>query len=257
MPNDPRLAATEMRRLIAARRTSRDPWWFEIGDAKLTPDHVVSLLRPYLTDERVQRIEEVLDERTTSLAVVVEGMVDTGNIAAVMRTADGLGVQSFHAIDTAARYKHSRRTSQGAEKWLDRWRWESPADCVIFLRESGYRVLAADISEGALPIDEVDFSQPTALAFGNELEGLSGEMLAMVDGVVTIPISGFVQSFNISVAAALCLDAARRDRVTRLGRHGDLNDEVRRRLRAIWYQKSVPNVRALLARLVGDGLPTR
>ena len=257
MPNDPKLAATEMRRLSAARRTSHDPWWFEIGGAKLTPDDVVSLLRPYLTDERVQRIEEVLDERTTSLAVVVEGMVDTGNIAAVMRTADGFGVQSFHAIDTAARYKHSRRTSQGAEKWLDRWRWESAAECAVHLRESGMRVLAADVSESALSIDDVDFSYPTALVFGNELEGLSGEMRALSDGIVTIPISGFVQSLSISVAAALCLDAARRDRIARRGHHGDLGADDRRRLRAVWYQKSVPNVRPLLERLVADGLPMR
>lgn len=242
-----------MRRLTAARRTSADPWWFTFDGAVVTPEAIASQLRSHLTDERVHRIEEVLDARTTRLAVVVEGMVDTGNIAAVMRTAEGFGVQPFHTIDTAAGYKHSRRTSRGAEKWLDRWRWKSPADCVEYLRNGGFRIVAAHLSPGATPIAEADFSAPTALVFGNELYGLSREMLAAADAEVMIPISGFVQSFNVSVAAALCLAAARRDRIAKLGRHGDLAAEERDRLRAIWYQKTVPHARHIITRGVRAG----
>ncbi len=252
MPNDRALAAAEMRRLTAARRTSLDPEWFTFGGRVLTPDEVVARMGPYLTNERRQRIESVLAARTMSLALVVEGMVDTGNIAAVMRTAEAFGIQGFHTIDSARAYKHSRRTSQGAEKWIDRWRWLSPAECVVHLRERGHRIVAAHVDDAAVSIDEVDFSLPTALVFGNELAGLSDEMLALADATAMVPIDGFVQSFNISVAAALCLAQARRDRVARLGRHGDLDPADRDRLRAVWYLKSVPHARQVVERLLAD-----
>jgi tRNA (guanosine-2'-O-)-methyltransferase len=252
VPNDPKLAAEEMRRLTEARRTSYDPWWFTFDGAELTPHEVVDLLADHLSEERIARLESVLDQRTMSLVLVVEGMVDSGNIAAMMRTAEGFGVQSFHTIDTARRYKHSRRTSQGAEKWLDRWRWTSPTECVVDLRRQGLRIVAAHVDESAAPLGSVDFSPPTALVVGNELEGVSEEMLTLADETVMIPINGFVQSFNVSVATALCLDAARRDRTASLGSHGDVDHETRSRLRAIWYQKSVPHARDIILRKLQD-----
>ena len=178
-------------------------------------------------------------------------MVDSGNVSAVMRTADAFGVQPFHAIDTASSYKHSRRTSQGAEKWLDRYRWKSVPDCVSFLRSAGYRIVAAHLDAGSVPIHEIDFSTPTAIAFGNKLEGLSPELLDAADLNAMIPISGFVQSFNISVAAGLCLYRARESRRDRLGRHGDLGDDDRDRLRAVFTMKSVRHHELLVARALG------
>lgn len=252
VPNNRKLAAAEMLRLTRARRTSEDPWWLTFGEARLEPETIVELLAPHLTVERMRRIDAVLDERTLSLAVVVEGMVDSGNIAAIMRTAEAFGVQSFHTIDTARSYKHSRRTSQGAEKWLDRWRWSSSAECAVALRRNGYRIVAAHLDHAATDLEDFDFTAPTALVFGNELDGVSDEMLALVDATVVIPISGFVQSFNVSVATALCLDAARRDRIARRGHHGDLAPQDRNRLRAIWFQKSVPNARKIVERALAD-----
>lgn len=241
-----------MRRLTAARRTSRDPAVFRFGDRTLAPDEVVTRLRPFLTDDRILRIEAVLAQRTLNLAVVLEGMVDTGNVAAVMRTADGFGVQSFHTIDTAASYKHSKRTSRGAEKWLDRYRWRSPAECVASLHAAGQRVLAAHPSEESVPLDDIDFAQPTALVFGNEMSGLSDELLAVADGTTAIPTDGFTQSYNISVAAGVCLAQARRNRIARLGAHGDLPDDAQARLRALWYLRTVPSSRGIMDRLLAD-----
>ena len=252
MRNDPVLAASEMRRLTSGKRNSQDPAWFVFGDVTLDPDDVVLRLAPLLTAERMARIEEVLEARTRSLTVVVEGMVDTGNIAAVLRTAEGFGVQEVHTVDTAASYKHSKRTSRGAEKWLDRWRWRSPAECVAWLRASGFRIVAAHLDAAAVPISEVDFSLPTALVFGNEYGGLSEEMVALADATTMVPIDGFVQSYNISVAAALCLSHARRDRMSRLRSAGDLTDADLKRLRAVWYLKTVPHAAKVIERMLTD-----
>lgn len=253
MPSDPIVAAREMERLLTSGpRTTLDPGWFQFGERRLDADEVVALLRPHLTERRIDRIEEVLDERTYNLAVVVDGMVDSGNVSAVMRTADAFGTQAFHAIDTASSYKHSRRTSQGAEKWLDRYRWRSVAAAVGFLRSAGYQIVAAHPSGGAIPIQEVDFGRPTALVFGNELAGLSAETVEAADVLARIPIGGFVQSFNISVAAGLFLYQARSDRRRRLGMHGDLDAENRNRLRAVFTMKSVRHHRLVIERALGQ-----
>ena len=147
MPNDPVFAAKEMARLASSRRTSFDDAWFMRAGLMRTPEQIIEVLDAHLTDARTERIEAALDGRTRNLVVVVEGMVDTGNIAAVMRTSDGFGVQEVHTIDTAGSYKHSKRTSQGAEKWLDRFRWRSVDDCVAALRRSGRRVASLPVRE--------------------------------------------------------------------------------------------------------------
>ena len=251
MPSDPVVARYEMRRLLT-RRTSHDPEWFTFSNRTLSPSEVTALLAPYATEERLARIDTVLERRTSSLTVVVEGMVDTGNVAAVLRTADGFGVQDFHAIDTARSYKHSKRTSQGAEKWIDRYRWRSPAECVAYLHEAGFDVVAAHLDPEATAVDQVDLTGKTALVFGNELDGVSDELLALSDQRVFIPITGFVQSFNISVAAALCLYEAHRQRTATTGGYGDLDPTDRERLRAVYLMKSVRHHRQILERLLGD-----
>ncbi len=257
MPSDPVVAVREMERLLGkGPRTTFDPAWFRFGNVVLTPDEVVTILRPHVTERRLGRIDEILAERTYTLAVAVDGMVDSGNVSAVMRTADAFGVQAFHAIDTAGSYKHSRRTSQGAEKWLDRYRWRSAAECVAFLGRAGYRIAVADTDPGAVPISELGFDEPTALVFGNELEGVSAEVLGAAHVVTTIPMSGFVRSFNISVAAGVCLHQARTARIARRGRHGDLTPQDRSRLRAVFAMKTVRHHDAVIRRaLEAQGRP--
>lgn len=241
-----------MARLAQSRSSSYDEAWFRRAGAIRRPEEILDALDPHLTPARKDRLATALDGRTRNVVVVVEGMVDTGNIAAVMRTADGFGIQEVHTVDTATSYKHSRRTSQGAEKWLDRIRWRSVGDCVRWQRNAGRRIVAAHLDEDAVPIDAYDFTQPTALVFGNEYAGLSDEMLASADDMVAVPIAGMIQSFNISVAAGICLFRARQQRLEKLGRHGDLAQHDRTRLHAIWAMKSVPKVDALLERIFAD-----
>jgi tRNA (guanosine-2'-O-)-methyltransferase len=237
--------AAEMRDLVAATRTD-DESWFTFGDRQLTPNELRDLLGPHLSDPRKETMERVLDDRTESVAVVIEGMVDLGNVSAVMRTADGFGIQRIHSVDTAEKYKRSKRTTQGADKWVDRYRWESTHDCYSHLVAHGYRIVAADIGEQAVPLSHVDLTDRCALVFGNELEGLSGLARERADARVTIPMGGFTESFNISVAAAIVLYETWRQRTARFGAMGDLTPETRDRIRAVWYAKSVPNMRSVV-----------
>ncbi|SHK86731.1 TrmH family RNA methyltransferase [Rhodothermus profundi] len=213
---------------------------------KQTPDLIVEWLRPYVTARRQQRIEQVLEGRTYTVVPVIEGLANTGNISAVMRSAEALGYQGFGIIKgNVQKYKTSERTSQGADKWLDVWTWPTAAEAVPALKAAGYRVVATTL-DAAAPIDTFDFTVPTALVFGNEVEGVSKTLLAQADARCVIPIVGFTQSFNISVAAAIALYHAQRDRLARQGRHGDLSPAWKATLRAVFYLRSVQKAGVLL-----------
>lgn len=212
----------------------------------LTPDVLVEWLRPYVAERRCQRIEQVLAGRTYAVVPVVEGLANLGNVSAVMRSAEALGYQGFGIIKgSVQKYKTSERTSQGADKWLDVWMWPTAVEAVCALKAAGYRIVATTLEEAA-PIDTFDFTVPTALVFGNEVEGISRELLAEADARCVIPIVGFTQSFNISVAAAIALYHAQRDRLARQGRHGDLSPEWKAALRAVFYLRSVQKAGLLL-----------
>ncbi|NNE69171.1 MAG: RNA methyltransferase [Rhodothermales bacterium] len=230
------------------KAASRLPRTIEAAGRALEPEEVVELLRPYLSDARAGRIDDVVASRCGDIAVVVDGLANTGNVAAVMRTAEGLGYLHFHILSRAIPYKHSARTTQGTEKWLDVNVWDEPVDGIHALQKRGYRVLATHLDERARPLDAFDFSIPTALVFGNELGGVSPEVLDAADGTCIIPMDGFAQSFNISVAAATCLYHARADRVRRLGRHGDLGEEDRRWLKAAYAYRAVGHAQEILDR---------
>ncbi len=211
-----------------------------------TPDIIVEWLRPYVTERRQQRIAQVLEGRTYTVIPVVEGLANTGNISAVMRSAEALGYQGVGIIKgNVQKYKTSERTSQGADKWLDVWTWPTATEAVPALKAAGYRIVAMTL-EKAAPIDTFDFTVPTALVFGNEVEGVSQELLAQADDRCVIPIVGFTQSFNISVAAAIALYHAQCDRLARQGRHGDLSPEWKATLQAVFYLRSVQKAGVLL-----------
>jgi tRNA (guanosine-2'-O-)-methyltransferase len=245
------VSADEMFELVHGRRTD-DPDWFRFGGTGVSAPDIVSILAPQMSESRKDTIERVLAKRTDNLTVVVEGMVDLGNVSAVMRTADGFGVHSVHAIDTADAYKRSRRTTRGTDKWIDRYRWENVGSCLDSLRSRGYRIIVADVGEGAVPVGDLDLTQRSALVFGNELEGVSDAARAMADATVTIQMAGFADSFNISVAAAIILYEAQRQRMDRFGRTGDLSTSDIARIRAVWYLKSVRESRLHIERALAQ-----
>jgi tRNA (guanosine-2'-O-)-methyltransferase len=246
------VSAEEMFELVHGRRTD-DPEWFRFADAVIAPDAIVSILAPQISASRKDTVKRVLANRTDNLTVVVEGMIDLGNVSAVMRTADGFGVQSVHAIDTADVYKRSRRTTRGTDKWIDRYRWEDAESCFGYLRSADYRIVVADIADGAVPIGDADLTQRSAFVFGNELEGVSEVARSMANMAVTIPMAVFADSFNISVADALTLFEAQRQRTRRFGRNGDLSDSDMARIRAVWYMKSVRESRLHIERALASG----
>lgn len=199
---------------------------------------VLKHIGPLLTEERRQKIERVVRERNFDTAVVLESIYDRGNISAVMRTAEGLGFGNFHVIETQEKFKESQRVTQGADKWVEVQKWKSTTDCVKSLKQQGYKICVTHLDATSRPLHEIDFSKKVALVLGNEKEGVSPEMIAAADERVIVPMTGFVQSFNISVAGALSLYHISQDRLQRLGSNASLQAEQQEILQALYYLRT-------------------
>ncbi|KAI5057183.1 hypothetical protein GOP47_0027198 [Adiantum capillus-veneris] len=225
---------------------------FEVKDRVLTSTQIMDMLGPFMFEERKQRIKRVVANRTYTVCPVVEGLLDIGNIAAVLRSADALGFQSVHAIsnETDKRYKKNRRISMGSEKWLDAELYQATRDCFEELRSRGYRIAVASLTDKAVPIFDMDWTVPTAVVFGNEYKGVSMEAMELADFSCYIPMEGMVDSFNVSVAAGIVLHHAVNDRKARLGKHGDLGEEEQRILSADFYLRHSSRSLSLIDRLL-------
>lgn len=184
------------------------------------------------TPERRARIQSVVDARLASVTVVLDRLIDPHNAAAILRTAEGLGLATAHLIlhDAADAVAH-RRVTQDAHKWLDFEQHESGAQAAARLRERGYQVWAGHLDASGSAVDELPADRPVALLFGNEHEGPTGETLRACSGTFRIPMSGFAQSLNVSVAAGIALASLTQRRRAHLGRPGDLPQEARVELR--------------------------
>ncbi len=194
----------------------------------------------FLLDSRRQRIDEVVAHRTRTLVVVIEAFCDPQNVNAVLRTCDAFGVQEVHVVDGPMKpYDRNKRISQNADKWLDVVRWSTTAECLDALRARGFAIYATHLGEGSRPLAELSFQGKVALVFGNESRGVSREALQRADARYVIPMRGFVQSLNVSVAAAVSLAHAVERRERERGRHGDLGDEDAELLRRRFYVLAV------------------
>src|SRR5688572_15461143 len=218
---------------LAAEITRIDPLPFSALE-------IIRALEPLLTDERRARIDTVLSERTRAVVPVLDGLYDPHNVAAVLRSADAFGAQEVHIIEGEEPLLASQRVTQGADRWLDVVRHRDPRACVRGLKERGYAVYAA-MMDGTLEPDALAAIPRVALVFGSEHTGVSDAVLEQCDGRYTIPMRGFSQSLNVSVAAALTLYSATR------GRGGDLGDAERESLRARFMWLSVDEARAIVA----------
>jgi tRNA (guanosine-2'-O-)-methyltransferase len=194
----------------------------------------------FLLPERRERIDRALAERTRTLTVVLEALCDPQNVNAVLRTCDAFGVQEVHVVEGPMKpWERNRRVSQNADKWLDVVRWKSTAECLGHLRSRGFALYATRPGEASRALEDLSFAVPVALIFGNESRGVSAEALALADLAYAIPMRGFSQSLNVSVAAAVSLFRAVERREVERGRHGDLPEAELRALRERFYLLAV------------------
>jgi len=169
--------------------------------------------RTSITERRVERIKGVLARRQKDLTLILANIHDSHNVSAVLRSCDAFGVPEVHLYYTTSAFPVlGKKTSASAGKWVARHRHTDARAMVSGLRGQGYQILATGFSQTARPLIEYDLTRPTAIIFGNEHSGVDEELRALVPDEVYIPMQGMVQSLNVSVAAAVTLYEAWRQR---------------------------------------------
>ena len=192
-----------------------------------------------MTERRRARIEQVLRHRQKDLTLVLANIHDPHNVSAIYRSCDAFGVASVHLYYTTCAFPAlSKKTSASARKWVDTVRHDDRESLFAALRARPCQVLATSCTPSARPVGDYDFTKPTAIIMGNEHAGVPEELIPHVDGEVYIPMFGMIQSFNVSVAAALMLaEASRQRREAGLyERMSWTNEEYAERL-ALWREK--------------------
>ena len=166
-----------------------------------------------VTDNRLRRLRSTLEHRQPDLTVLLENVHKPHNFSAVLRTADAVGLFEAHAIFFNRKVDTPHATAGGSEKWIRVRDHEDLASATEHLRSRGFRLVAAHPSPDAVDYREVDFTRPTAILMGQERDGLTADALAAADERVRIPMYGMVASLNVSVAAAVLLFEAQRQRL--------------------------------------------
>lgn len=167
-----------------------------------------------MTPERRKKLQAVLSKRQNDITVVLENVFDPHNISAVMRTCDAVGVQEVYVLNTKIprHKKWGARSSSSAAKWLTVHQFENAEQCFLSLRKKYSKILTTHLSSDAVNLYAIDFTEPLALVFGNEHSGVSEEIRKLADGNFIIPQEGIIRSLNISVACAVTLYEAYRQK---------------------------------------------
>ena len=207
------------------------------------------LLQPYMLPQRLDRLKEVLANRIVSVTLVLENLHKDFNISAILRTCESFGIQEVHVVPQPGDGKVFRTITQGCHKWLTIHRHEDVSTCLEMLKKEGYRILAGAFSDDALPLDGADFSGRVALVFSNELEGANPDVLEQVDGFFVIPMSGFSQSLNVSVAAGIVIHHVLKYKLQSGEELERIPNDVADRILEDWVKKSVKNADEVLKEL--------
>ncbi len=167
--------------------------------------------------ERENKFRQVAYRRQNDLSVILENVTDSHNIGAVLRSCDSIGIPEIYVLNTepqlaADKIIIGKRTSSGSRKWVDIHYYTDAEACFRHVRQKCKRILATRLGDGAADLYELDLTQPLAFLFGNEHSGISEEVAQFADGNFIIPQAGMVQSLNISVACAVTLYEAYRQR---------------------------------------------
>lgn len=167
-----------------------------------------------MTTERRQRLSDVIAKRQFDFTVVLENVFDPHNVSAVMRTCDAVGIQDIYILNNRIppQKKWGHRSSSTASRWLTIHQFTNAYDCFGEVKKKYERVLAGMLSKDSIDVYEMDLTQPTALVFGNESFGISDDLRPFIDGSFMIPQFGVIKSLNISVACAVTLYEALRQK---------------------------------------------
>lgn len=211
----------------------------------MTDKKLLAYLEGFLTDKRKSKFHKVLAERTKYFTVVLEDIYQPHNASAVVRTCDIFGVQDLHVIENRYINRVSKYVTKGAQKWITTERYKKDGDntttCINQLKKDGYQIIATSPHADASLLQDFKVDKKSAFVFGAEATGISDTVKENADGFLKIPMVGFTESFNISVAAAIILQ----DVTTRLKTSNikwQLSSQEKEKLYLQWIKETIKNV---------------
>lgn len=196
-------------------------------------------MRKFKTDSRLNKIVNVANSRQPSLRVVIENVHDPHNVSAIFRTCDAVGVPKVSLLYTYEEFpKISKVTSASAFKWVEKEKFKSTKECYDELHKQGFKIYASLLNEKAVNLYDIDLTEKVAIVMGNESRGVSEEAAELADECYYIPMRGMIQSLNVSVAAAVTLYEAQRQRVLKgLYNRTELSEDELNKLIDEWCDK--------------------
>ena len=211
----------------------------------------LNYLEDFVSEKRKDTFHRVLEERTRHFTVVLEDIYQPHNSSAVIRTCDIFGVQDVHVIQNKYSSKGSRHVAKGSQKWLNINKYNQSAtntqDCLDVLRNDGYQIIATTPHNDSCFLHEFDITKKSAFVFGVEKDGVSEYTMNQADGFLKIPMVGFTESLNISVAAAIILqEITTKLRASNLP--WKLTDIEKEQLYFDWVQKSIKSISKITER---------
>jgi len=165
-----------------------------------------------MNNHRYQRLAEVLNRRQPDLTVIMDNVHKPHNLAAIARTCDAVGIPEIHATSSSSSIHVSQKAAGGCKKWVAVKTHKTIREVYNHLRQQGFKIYAAHFDSQARDFRQIDYTLPTAIVVGAELDGISATAVDLCDGTIIIPMAGLTQSLNVSVATALILFEAQRQR---------------------------------------------
>lgn len=216
---------------------------------------LIEYLSGFITPERWRLFEQVLENRTRYLTIVLEDIFQAQNASAVLRSCDCFGVQNVHVIENRNRFEIDREVAMGASKWLTIHKYnqsdQNSLQAINNLKGQGYRIVATTPHEGDIKLEDFDLSKgKAAFIFGTELTGITDIVKQEADEFVKIPMYGFTESFNISVSAALCLHHLTHQLRFHSNVNWKLKEEEKQEIMLEWLRKTIKSSDSLEERFL-------
>ena len=216
-----------------------------------TNQEIYDYLQQFLTNERLSKIEHFSKESSDFVLPVMEDVYQFRNAAAIVRSVEACGFHHVVALEEENVFNPNLKVTKGAETWVQVEKMPNNLDSLKEIKSRGYRILAVSPEKNAIMLPDYEVKEPIALVFGTELEGVSDEILDFADETLAIPMFGFTKSFNVSVAAAICMYELKQ-KLMKSGIEYQLSDQKLLELKIRWAKNSIKSSEQILERFLGS-----
>ena len=216
-----------------------------------TNQEIYDYLQQFLTDERCSKIEHFSKESSDFVLPVMEDVYQFRNAAAIVRSVEACGFHHVVALEEENVFNPNLKVTKGAETWVQVEKMPNNLDSLKEIKSRGYRILAVSPEKNATMLPDYEVKETIALVFGTELEGVSDEILDFADETLAIPMFGFTKSFNVSVAAAICMYELKQ-KLMKSGIDYKLSKEKLLELKIRWAKNSIKSSEQILERFLGS-----